>query len=99
MQWGGKTARSLNTQLVHKTTRIPFYPAAARHAISPIVCKSPAQTKNEKAPRQTLTLSYSYGSRLVPSEIRRLAPTALATLARHTVPEQHSKQSHDGVIE
>lgn len=35
-----------------------FFPSTASHAISPIVCKSSAQTKNEKAPTQTLTLSH-----------------------------------------
>ncbi|CAH0726893.1 unnamed protein product, partial [Brenthis ino] len=42
---------------MHKTTRIPFFPAATNHAISPIVCKSSSQTKSEKALTQTFRAS------------------------------------------
>lgn len=45
---------------MHKTTRIPFSPATVCHVISSIVCKSPAQTKNEKISSLTLNLFFSY---------------------------------------
>lgn len=84
---GKKRRTRTSNSHMHKTTRIPFFSAAASHAISPIVCKSSTQTKNEKAPTQTFAPSH-----LCPPIASVWAAGKLATVATQSNREPHRKQ-------